>query len=31
MQLQNLFDQEIDMIVAYINSLSTAKRLGTPE
>ena len=26
-----LSDEEIDSIVAYINSLSTAKRLGSPE
>lgn len=31
MQTRNLSDLEIDMIVAYINSLSTAKRLGSPE
>jgi tetratricopeptide (TPR) repeat protein len=31
MLMQNLSDKEIDTIVAYINSLSTAKRLGSPE
>jgi tetratricopeptide (TPR) repeat protein len=28
--LQNLSDKELDSIVAYINSLSTVKRLGSP-